>query len=233
MRAAAEPLTPPETRVSWRDTARLVPSRYPSVGLFDRVTSREDLEAVLELENWTNDRVNTEVGLLHAVPRDEWVAGRPMASVVMAAFCHPNPAGTRFAGPQRGAWYAGRRVETALAESVFHRSRELREIGVTDARLQMRLYRADFRNAFHDLRADAARFAPVLDPLSYSASQELAARLLAAGSNGIVYPSVRHSGGECVACFRPSLVANVRAAAHYEFVWEGRPDPRVTRLQAP
>lgn len=226
---AADDSTLPVTRVSWRDTARLIPSRYPSVGLFDRVASREDLEAVIELEDWTNDRVNTEVGILHAVSPDEWVAGRPMASVVMAAYCHPNPAGTRFAGPQRGAWYGGRRLETALAESAFHRSRELREIGITDARLQMRLYRADFRTTFHDLRGDDPAYAALLDPGSYRASQELAARLLEAGSNGLVYPSVRHAGGECVACFRPPLVLNVRAAAHYEFIWEGAPEPRIVR----
>jgi hypothetical protein len=152
-----------------------------------------------------------------------------MASVVMAAFCHPKPSGTRFAGPQRGAWYSGRRIETAIAESVFHRTRELQEIGVTDARVEMRLYRADFRSTFHDLRGHAA-FAPALNPDSYAASQELAARLLAAGSHGIVYPSVRHRGGECVACFRPPLVANVRAAVHYEFAWTGTPEPRVTKM---
>jgi hypothetical protein len=225
--------TPPVTRVSWRDTARLVPSRYPSVGLFDRVASADDLEAVLELEDWTNDRVNAEIGLLHAVAPEEWVTGRPMASVVMAAYCHPNPAGTRFAGPQRGAWYAGRKIETAITESVFHRSRELREVGVTDARMQMRLYRADFRTTFHDLRDGHSGFAPYLDPVSYRASQALAADLLSSGSHGVVYPSVRHAGGECIACFRPMLVTNVRAAAHYEFIWEGKPEPRVTRLEAP
>jgi len=223
-------LIPPVSRVSWRDASRLVPSRYPSVGLFDRVANAEDLELVLELETWTNDRVNTELGQLHAVPRDEWVTGRPMASVVMAAFCHPNPAGSRFATPTRGVWYAGRRLETAIAESVYHRGRELREIGITDARLEMRLYQADFRTTFHDLRGLEA-FAPCLDPDSYALSQELGLRLLHGGSHGIVYPSVRHSRGECIACFRPSLVANVRAAAHYVFQWEGGPEPRVTRMQ--
>ena len=144
--------TPPVSRVSWRDASRLVSSRYPSVGLFDRVATPEDLELVLELESWTNDRVSTEVGLLHAVPPEEWVVGRPMASVVMAAYCHPNPAGSRFGGADRGVWYGGRRLETAIAECAYHRGRELREVGVTDARMEMRLYHADFRATFHDLR---------------------------------------------------------------------------------
>jgi hypothetical protein len=54
--------------------------------------------------------------------------------------------------------------------------------------------------------------------------------LLDAGSHGVVYRSVRDPGGECIACFRPKLVKRVRVAAHYEFVWEGTPAPRVRRL---
>ena len=44
---------------------------------------------ILELETWTNDRISSELGALHRIPNEEWVAGRPMASVIMAAFCHP------------------------------------------------------------------------------------------------------------------------------------------------
>lgn len=223
-------IVPPVTRVNWRDTARLVPSRYPSVGLFDRVASADDLSHVIELEAWTNDRVNAELGLIHAVPREEWVTGRPMASVIMAAFCHPNPLGARFSTPRRGAWYAGRQFETAVAESLFHRGRELEEVGVTDARLEMRLYRADFRGRFHDIRGGDPAFAPALDPDSYAASQELAERLLASGSNGIVYPCVRDPAGECIACFRPPLVANVRTGGHYEFRWQAGIAPIVRRI---
>jgi hypothetical protein len=93
----------------------------------------------------------------------------------------------------------------------------------------MRLYRADFRAPFHDLRG-ARSFERALDPVSYEASRELARRLLELGSNGIVYPSVRQAGGECVACFRPPLVLNVCVAAHYELRWVAGV-PRATRLE--
>src|ERR1039458_2833082 len=49
-------------------------------------------------------------------------------------------------------------------------------------------------------------------PTSYVAAQALARTLLAHGSNGLIYRSVRHPGGQCLACFRSVLVANVRAA---------------------
>jgi hypothetical protein len=222
---------PPVTRIRWARTCRLIPTRYPSVGLFDRVVTPDDLDAVLELEAWTNDRISEELGLLHAIPRSEWVTGRPMASVVMAAFCHPKPGGARFSGADRGAWYCGRTLATALAESVFHRSNELREVGHFETRMELRLYLADFSAPFHDIRSGERAFAPCYAPDSYVESQVFGRALLEAGSNGVVYRSVRDPDGECLAAFRPPLVQRVRVAAHYEFRFEGTATPRIVRLQ--
>jgi len=149
--------------------------------------------------------------------------------VVMAALCHPAVGGSRFSSDQRGAWYAGRTLATALAESVFHRTAELADVGHFDTRVQLRLYHADFAAPFHDIRSGRA-YASLHDPDSYQQSQIFARDLLDGGANGIVYRSVRHDGGECLACFRPPLVLNVRVAAHYEFRWEGTRVPRVVRL---
>jgi hypothetical protein len=221
--------TVPEALVRGRGAARLVPSRFPVAGLFDRVASPADLEAIFELEGWTNDRIANELGLLHAVPADEWVSGKPMASVVMAAYCHPRAGGARFSGEDRGAWYAARTIDTALAESIHHRSREIREVGGYDTRMQLRVYLADLSGHFHDVRT-ARGLTAVYDPDDYSASQRLARTLFQNGSSGIVYRSVRHAGGECLACFRPRLVKNVRVGGHYEFRWEGGAEPAVRRL---
>jgi len=227
----ADLATPPVVRIRWTATCRLIPSRYPSVGLFDTIASPDDLDAILELEAWTNDRLSTELGIINRLPRDEWVVGEPMASVVMAAFCHPRPGGGRFSTEDKGAWYAGRSVEIALAESVYHRTQELVEVGHFDTRVQMRLYHADFASTFHDVRARPLDD-PLYHPIAYDQSQAFVRELLAQGSNGIVYTSVRHPSGQCIACFRPKLVKRVRVAAHYEFVWEGQPAPRVRRLAA-
>jgi hypothetical protein len=221
------------SRVRWTKACRLIPSRFPTVGVFDRIAEAADLEALLELEAWTNDRVSTELGILHVVPREEWVVGRPNASVVMAAFCHPRPGGTRFSGDDRGVWYATRTLETALAESTYHRTRELAELGAVETRMQMRLYHADFRAPFHDIRPNRREYVPLYNSDSYDESQRFGQGLLQQDSNGIVYRSVRHDGGECVACFRPKLVLNVRVAAHYEYRWEGRREPTVTVVRSP
>ena len=216
----------------WRGAPRLVASRYPTVGLFDRVASHEDLDAVIELEGWTNDRIVGELGLLSAVPRGEWVTGQPMSSVVMAAFCHPAPGGGRFNTEARGAWYAAHSLDTALAESIYRRTEELRQVGGFETRVEMRVYLADFNARFHDVRGGrrSSAWRDVYNPSDYTASQRLAIQLLDAGSNGIVYRSVRDPVGECLASFRPRLVRNVRAGGHYEYRWEGRPEPRVRRL---
>jgi hypothetical protein len=201
------------------------------VGILDTVAAPEDLDLIFELESWTNDRISTEVGILHRLPREEWVTGKPMSSVVMAAFCHPRPSGSRFNGPDRSAWYAAFAIDTAHAEAIYHRTAELAEIGVFETRLEMRLYLADFDAEFHDIRARTPENAPYHDENSYARSQGFARALFAAGSNGILYRSVRHAGGECVACFRPALVGNVRPAAHFEYRWEGTRRPKVHLLR--
>lgn len=206
-----------------------MPSRYPPVGIFDAIASPEDLLAIIDLEGWTDDRISAELGVIRAIPAEEWALG-PMASVIMAAFCHPDPRGARFNDAHLGAWYAARALETAHAEVIHHRTRELEEIGLLDARVHMRQYLADLDGEFHDIRDDDPAFDPLYLPDSYEASQAFAARLRAAGSNGVLYRSVRHAGGECVACFRPRVVTNVRPGAHFEYRWSGAPTPMVTRL---
>jgi hypothetical protein len=219
---------PAEIPIHAKDTCRLVPSLYPSTGILDRLASPEDLPFLIELESWTNDRISTEFGLLHRIPKDEWVTGRPMSSVVMAAFCHPRIGGGRFNSADRGAWYASLDLATAHAEVIYHRTAELAEIGVFETRVQMRLYRATFRCMLHDVRAEEY----LQDPVSYAASQSFAHELLQSGSNGVIYRSVRREGGECIACFRPRLVTNVRTDSHFEYHWEGGPIPKIRKLSS-
>lgn len=228
MAAVAE--APPTSPIRFTGTVRLIPSRYPSVGILDQVASPEDLDAIIELETWTNDRVSNEIGTLHRLPRDEWVLGKPMASVIMAAFCHPRREGGRFNGADRGAWYAGRSLTTAHAEVIYHRSEELEEVGVFDTFVQVRAYLADFHSLFVDIRERRPAFERLYDPHDYSASQTFARRLLDAGANGIVYRSVRDPRGECIACFRPHLVKNVRVGPHFEYRWNGNRNPSIRRL---
>lgn len=222
-------MTPALVHLRLSDTHRLIPSRYPPVGVFDDVATADDLAAVLELEGWTNDRISVELGALHMLPKEEWAVGTPNATVVMAAFCHPHPDGGRFNEPALGAWYAGLDLETAIRETVFHKTQELDEIGVTETYVHMRQYLADLDAEFYDVRPSPA-FDALHDPDSYAAGQALCRTLRPAGSNGVVFRSVRHPGGECIACYRPRLVANVRQGIHLEYRWNGTRTPEVREI---
>src|SRR5438105_13650429 len=79
-------------RTRWRPSHRVVPSRFPPIGLFDRVAAPEDLEAVFALEAMTNDRLREEAGEVSPVAEDDSVAG-PRRTTVMAALIQRKPRG--------------------------------------------------------------------------------------------------------------------------------------------
>ncbi len=226
---------PPLRLVRQYDTHRLIPSEYREEGarLLVRIADDDQhLVNILELGEATNDRPLAENNLLPGIGLHELVFGVPYAAIVNAAFCHAHPLGSRFNGPERGAWYASFELETAHAEVAFHKAVELAEVGWFEEELTFDDYLADFNADFQDIRGDE-RSADCLAPGSYMASQELGQRLLEAGSMGVVYPSVRKRGGTCLACFRPSLVSHVRQGSAYRFRWEGDPTPVVEALDDP
>jgi len=221
---------PPVTLIRQLDTHRLIPSRHLPRGdsvLVAIADDDADLQAIFELDAATNERVLAGQQLLPGIGLEELVFAVPHAAVVNAAFCHAHPLGSRFNGPDRGAWYAGFELETSQAEAAFHKSVQLAEIGRLEDSVTFDDYLSDFSASFHDLRR-ARGFRDCLDPESYVESQALAERLFAADSLGVVYPSVRHAGGTCLACFRPALVSNVRRAKIYRFTWDGTPEPVIT-----
>jgi RES domain-containing protein len=224
---------PPVALVRLVDTHRLIPSRYRPQGesvLTLIADSDAHLADLFDLDNATNDRLLAEHDLLPGIGVHELVFGVPHYRVVNAAFTHAHPNGSRWNGPDRGAWYAAAEVETSQAEVAFHHTVALAEVGRFEDSITYDDYLSDVTGFLHDVRDDArggGRWAACLAPDSYRASQLLAERLLEAGSLGVVYPSVRRAGGTCVACFRPALVAGVRRAATYRFTWAGGPEPTI------
>lgn len=204
-------MTPKLTTARQDDTHRLIPSRHSDESVLGKLAADDDqLQELFELDGATNDRLLGEANLLPGISVHELLFGVAYAHIVNAAFTHAHPAGSRFNGPERGAWYAAFELETAQAEIAFHKLQELQEINWREPEIfTFHDYLADFRSHFHDIRGDAD-YAKCLDPNSYISSQGLARELLASGSAGIVYPSVRRPDGTCLVCFRPALVTNVR-----------------------
>ena len=221
---------PPLTALRQFDTCRLIPSRFADIEDSVLAPLAEDdamLRDLFDLDNATNDRLRGEYGGLPGIGVDELVFGLPNFRIINAAFTYSRPEGNRFNDGERGAWYCAFELETALAEITFHKTVEYAEIGVFNDSVSYQVMLSDFTGTFHDLRpvADRSPFSKTLAPDSYIESQQLAARLLEAGSMGVIFPSVRCTGGTNLACFRPALVGNVRKGDAYRLSWTGKPEP--------
>lgn len=211
----------PVTSVAWTPCYRIVPSRFPPVSLFDKVADPADLDAVFAIEAMTNDRLREETGELALVPPQDRVSG-PGTTAIMAAFTHLNPAGDRFTDGSFGVFYAALTIETAVAETSYHRARFMAWTAEPAQELDMRVYAVDLDAQMHDLRAMRTELPAVYASDDYSASQRLAVSLRSESADGIVYGSVRHSDGECAAVFRPRLLSNCRQERHLCYVWDGQ-----------
>jgi hypothetical protein len=71
--------------------------------------------------------------------------------IINAAFTHARPEGSRFNGPDRGAWYAAKSVKTSQAEVSYHHALALSEVGRYKDEISCDEYMADFIGEFHDL----------------------------------------------------------------------------------
>lgn len=210
----------PVTAVSWHPCYRIIPSRFPPINLFEEVTDPDDLEAIYAIEALTNDRLRNEVGDLNLVPVEDRVSGSG-SSPIMAAFTHLNPDGDRFTDGTFGVFYAGDSIETAVAETRYHRVKFMLATDEPSQELDMRVYAVDLDANLHDIREMHDAYKRYYDPENYNTPQSLAIELRKVGSDGIVYQSVRHDAGECAALFRPKLLSNCRQERHLCYVWDG------------
>ncbi|MDL2409853.1 RES family NAD+ phosphorylase [Rhizobium calliandrae] len=193
---------------------RLIPSQFPPIGLFDTVATPADLEAVMELVGWTNDRL--VVDRIRRLPEVEWVYGVANASIVMAAFLHVAPGGMRFNAADLGAWYAADDLRTAAAEVGHHLRREAVARDVATMVRTYRCYTANLLGDYLDLRGQQALRSDIYDSASYVASQALGEQVRLDGGAGIVYDSLRRKAGVNIAALRPRNVHDVTQAHHFE-----------------
>jgi RES domain-containing protein len=198
---------------------RLIPTAYATESVLETLPlPAEVINNLTELDAATNERKIAERGGNPAISPGELLYGVPEAHIVNAAFTHPGPFGGRFNDSVRRAWYAGAALDTSMHEVAFHKRRFLKDAGISE-RLSFDYadFLADFSAPFHFLddteRQQCLQPEPI--PQCYGPSQALAKSLLYSGSNGIVYPSVRHHGGTCIACFRPALVFHPRRGKLY------------------
>jgi hypothetical protein len=190
--------------------------------LFERLTGNPAVwDALIALEQLTNPRVRDQVGDIALVPPGERVSG-PGASYVMASFTHLNPKGSRFSDGSFGVYYAASELETAIAETIFHFEEFARDSGDPMRTEDMRVLVGGISAEFENVATLAEpRRSQILDPTSYAVSRAYGRDLRDAGADGVVYPSVRRDGGECIGAFRPCAVGLPRQERHLKYRWNG------------
>lgn len=209
----------PQVDIDWPGAVRIIRSLYPPIDLFEDIADPADWPLLIAAEQKTNPRLMASIGQLDLVPPARRVSG-PGASYLMAPFVHTTPdRPSRFSDGKFGVLYVARDYETALLETIHHHQLfMLRTNEPAGWASQFREIVMDVRCALHDLRALAPE---ALDPVDYRPAQVIGATLKAAGSEGVVYPSVRHEGGECAGLFFPDLPRNVAQRRHLDYHWNG------------
>ncbi len=209
---------PPVVRLRWQKIYRVVAAKHPPINVFENVVAARQMEMAWHLEGLTNDRLRDASGVAPLVRPEDRVHA-PGASIVMAAFTHIGRP-SRFSDGSFGVYYAARTLETAVRETAFHRARFLAATAEPPGEIDMRAYVGRPLKPFRDVRA--AKYAPLHQPEDYGPSQAFAKTHRDKGDWGIVYRSVRHPGGECLAAFKPPAVSIPIAGAALGYVWDGQ-----------
>lgn len=218
-----DPSNIPLSEVKWKGAVRIIRSTFPPIDLFEDIADPADWPLLISAEQKTNPRIMATIGNLDLVPVDRRVGGHG-ASYLMAPFTHVSPSWpSRFTDGNYGVLYAGREFETALFETIHHHARFMARTN------QAAGWTSQFREVIltvsadlHDLRIPELFAHAALAADSHAVSRSLAADLREAGSDGVVYPSLRHDGGECAALFYPDCASDPVQGRHLDYHWDGR-----------
>ncbi len=218
-------------------TVRLVASAYiDEPALLPLCDDENELEILEILEMQTSPRHNQLIAIPAGISAEELLNEKDGFgwSYVNAAFCYTRSTGNRFNSNERGAWYASygsKAVKTSQAEISYHLTRELDNVGIYENITNYREIWAGFVTVFFDLWGyEEQDFLDKNIKIAYPAGQLLAGKILKMGANGVIYPSRRFKGGKCLAAFRPNLVQNIRLGAIWQFNWDKKPDPKITKF---
>lgn len=213
---------PPASAVRWEKAHRIIRTVYPPVSLFEDIADPADWELIASAEARSNPRVRDQVGDLSLVPAARRVSG-PTASLAMAPFTHASrDRPSRFSDGGFGVWYCGDRAEVALAETIHHCERFMRDTEEPAGEADYRELTCGIEGRLSDLRGAGADASPCLLSADWSAGQALGRSVRARGGDGVVYPSVRWPQGEAAALFWPDLVRlPVDQARQFRYHWNG------------
>jgi len=201
-------------------TFRVIAHRRNERPIADRLTSVTNRAALTDIEGMTNPRVQQEYAARKKI-RPEDLTGGDGNEMVIAAFTYSGA--SRFTDGTYGVYYASPEFSTAVAESAFHTERFLSYTDTRSVTVFKRVLTARIGGSYDDIRstpADDPVYDP--DPQRYAVAQAYGLRIYADEGDGIVYRSVRASGGTCVAAFRPRLISGCNTDGFLAYTYSGK-----------
>ena len=126
--------------------------------------------------------------------------------------------------------YAALDTETAIAETVFHSERHLRATAEDPIEFSMRSYVGKVVKPLEDLRGTAFEHLRQEAVETWPICQAFGRERRSAGAWGLLYPSARRPGGECIGVFRPDAVSVPELDALYRYSWNGTAIHRVLTI---
>lgn len=211
----------PETKRVRGRLHRIISTCYPPIDFFERHVPPALMGALWALEADTNPRLLQETGDLNLVREEDRVSGAG-ASIIMASFTYIGHA-SRFSSGTYGVYYASRKLETAIRETVHHREIIYQDATLPAENFSMRVWNNEIAKPLLDVRE--SEFDVLHDddarPENHSAAHAFGVMAKDSDAWGIIYRSVRHDGGECVAALRPPAITPPTQGAHLVYVWDG------------
>ena len=195
-------------RVKLEPCYRIIPSRFSSANLADKLAN------TINGSNAVNQALTNENARRTLDPSS-------VNNIIMSSFVHLNPAGSRFSDGSYGLLYAADNVDTAIAETSYHRQKFMQATNLAAIELEMTVYAINLNADLVDLRGLQLEYPELYDPTNYQSAQILAKELKYNKISGIIYDSVRSASGSCVAIFRSEVLSNCFQQKYLTFKWDG------------
>lgn len=196
-----------------QDWYRLIPSRFPPVDIYARLTPALR-EAALDLETLTNPRLQAKERLTGG-PAAMNANSPRLQNWNHAPFAYRNPEGTYLLDAIYGVMELAATVEAALAIAIRRREIFLGRTAEKPMDLDMRLLATPVKGDFADLRPSLA-----LDATE-AVRRETGRKLLDNGEVGAVFHRPERPSDLFLAVFDAAPLGRSLQSTHYRFVWDG------------
>jgi hypothetical protein len=193
---------------------RLIPSKYPTVDLYEKFGSPQMQSLAAELEKLTNPRLKAKSRITGGDMAAD--SGTPkLQNWNHAPFAYPQPEGSRFLPPPYPVMELASSERGALARAILRREQFLQRTDEPVCGIDMRMISNKIAAEFVDLRDLSA-------DTSELSRRELGQRLYEDGANGIVFNIAEVPGEDFLAIFKLELITERGLqGAHFRFRWDG------------